>query len=156
LRTNTKSAIFNFDKNVTIKYVYQRCSYIVIMSDAVHTGRHTRTFSRILVFAYAEIMRRPPTETDKPILDSSTSVTNLVPNTVKDDEKLMPLSQSDYPHIRFWTERDRRAFQNACSDSPRLKDSSELKSKDSGRGGERCYTGENIMMPYIEEEDETP
>ena len=54
------------------------------------------------MFAWAEIMKRPPTETDKRILDSSILVINLVPNSAKDDEKLMSLSQSDYPHIRFW------------------------------------------------------
>ena len=54
------------------------------------------------MFSWAEIMKRPPTETDTPILDSSILVINMVPNLAKDDEKLMPLSQSDYPHIRFW------------------------------------------------------
>lgn len=55
-------------------------------------------------------MKRPFTEVDKPILDSSTSVTNLVRNTAKDDEKRMSLSHSDYPRIRPRTERDGRHF----------------------------------------------
>jgi hypothetical protein len=85
-------------------------------------------------------MKRPPTEADKPIPDLWTSV---VLNKAKDDGKLMPPSQSDYPHVRFWTVPDWRAFQNACSDTTRLK------------GGECRSTGENAMMPYIEE-DGTP
>jgi hypothetical protein len=101
------------------------------MFDVVHRTTYENLLEthRILVFACAEIIKRPPAEADEPILDPSTSVTNLAPNTAKVNEKLMPLLQSDYPHIRFWTERDWRAFQVACSDSTRLKYSLELKSK---------------------------
>ena len=63
------------------------------MSDMVHSATYEDLLKthRILVFTCAEIMKLPPTEDDKPILVSSTSVTNLVPDTAKDDEKLIPV-----------------------------------------------------------------
>jgi hypothetical protein len=72
-------------ERVHFKYVYQRCSYIVVVSDVVHRTTYEDLLKthRILVFACAEIMKRPSTEADKPILDSSTLVTNLVPSTAK-------------------------------------------------------------------------
>ena len=72
-------------------------------------------------------------------------------NTTIDDTKPLLYSQSEYPHIKYWTKQQWKENENSTKDASDLVDN-----KDKTRGGTRSEKGENVMMLYIEHIDGTP
>ena len=72
-------------------------------------------------------------------------------NTTIDDTKLAMYSQSEYPHIKYWTRQQWKESENNTKDASDLQDN-----KDKTRGGTRSAKGENVMMLYIEHIDGMP
>jgi len=67
-----------------------------------------------------------------------------------DSAKPPPLSQLEYPLVRFW---DRKVWKDI---SGSMKDTSKVQTKGGSCGGTRSSKGENIMMLYIEDANGTP
>ena len=61
-----------------------------------------------------------------------------------------PLSQMDYPLVKFWEKKSWKNF------SSTRKDASEVETKAGARGGTRSSRGENVMMLYVEDASGTP
>ena len=72
-------------------------------------------------------------------------------NTTMDDTKPVVYSQTQYPHIKYWTRQQWKENENSTKDASDL-----LDNKDKTRGGTRSAKGENVMMLYIEHMDGTP
>ena len=66
-------------------------------------------------------------------------------NTTMDDTKLLVYSQSEYPHIKYWTRQQWKENENNTKDTSDL-----LDNKDKTHEGTRSAKGENVMMLYIE------
>jgi hypothetical protein len=102
----------------------------------------------VLAFTEAHIDKRQHTEDDKSnLLGSSDSP--MLPDRVS-NAKLPPLSQADYPLVKFW---ERKVWKSVAVTR---KDTSEVESKGSSRGGTRSSKGENVMMLYIEDTNGLP
>lgn len=71
-------------------------------------------------------------------------------NTTIEFTKQPLYSQTEYPHIKYWTKQQWRENENST------KDASDLLDKEKTRGGTRSAKGENVMMLYIEHKDGTP
>ena len=93
---------------------------------------------RVLVNAFTEATKRPYTDIHEPIVASSAS------------PSILPLVQSDYPAIKYWSKLDWKKTENI------RRDSSDLEAKGGGRGGARSSKGKNVMMLYIENADGSP
>jgi hypothetical protein len=61
-----------------------------------------------------------------------------------------PLSQDDYPLVKYW---EKKAWKSV---SGTRKDTSEVQTTTSSRGGTRSSKGENVMMLYIEDANGLP
>lgn len=108
---------------------------------------------RLLMIAYAEVTKRSRSDDHEPLVIAQGIVgtaASLFSPTPIPMVKLSPLSQSDYPGIKYWNKADWKKTENA------RKDSSDLEVKGGGRGGARSSKGENVMMLYIENADGTP
>lgn len=103
----------------------------------------------LLMATYVETMKRPRTE-DLVSLPDPQDV--LAPHTLHTIQgSATPVySRSDYPNVRYWYKEAWRQVES------KRKDSSNLGSNASIRGGTRCAQGENVSTTYIEESDGTP
>ena len=103
----------------------------------------------LLMATYVETMKRPRTE-DLMSLPDPQDV--LAPHTLHTIQgSATPVySRSDYPNVRYWYKEAWRQVES------KRKDSSNLGSNASIRGGTRCAQGENVSTTYIEESDGTP
>jgi len=102
----------------------------------------------VLAFTEAHIDKRQDTEDDKSIIKGSSESAVLSDRIF--NPKLPPLSQGEYPMVRFWERKVWKSIAGA------KKDTSEVESKGSSRGGTRSSKGENVMMLYIEDANGSP
>ena len=87
--------------------------------------------------------------TKRPCEDELSYSPSRTTNTTTESAK--PYSQSDYPHIKYWTRMQWKDNENNNKDASDI-----LEIKDKTRGGTRSAKGENVMMLYIEHKDGTP
>jgi len=77
----------------------------------------------------------------------------IAPSTLSSDlpsAKSSPLSQLDYPLVKYWEKKEWKSVAGS------KKDTSEVQTKTSSRGGTRSSKGENVMMLYIEDANGIP
>jgi hypothetical protein len=84
-------------------------------------------------------------DNDSAIMDSSGSLSKQ-----NSSAKPPPLSQVDYPLVKFW---ERKVWKSVANNR---KDTSEVQTKGGSRGGTRSSKGENVMMLYIEDANGMP
>lgn len=102
----------------------------------------------VLAFTDTQTDKRQRAEDDKStILGSSETA---LPSDRVSGSKLLPLSRGDYPLVNYW---EKKVWKIVAGNK---KDTSDIQTKGSSRGGTRASKGENVMMLYIEDATGSP